>query len=311
MLQDAQGLDVTTRSPDAIAAINHWIDQSLGYGKAVEAEALCAIAHAYAAAHYLSQENTVNRQRALPYVTTAQRYTAGVTTREQWYIAAIAAWSQRAVPHAIALHEAIANQFPTDLISVQQEQYHYFYRGQHEHLLHLAERVLPANSERPFLLGMVAFGLEQCHQLRAAETMAHRAIAIHRQDPWAHHALAHVMETQQRPADGIAQMERHADSWEQCNSMLYTHNWWYVALHYLALGDTATVLQLYDQRIWGRAQQHLPKDQVGAIATLLRLELHGAEVGDRWQAIAAQLQPRIGEHFLPFQDLHYSRRHKR
>jgi hypothetical protein len=28
-------------------------------------------------------------------------------------------------------------------------------------------------------------------------------------------------------------------------------------------------------------------------------------VGDRWQAIADQLQPRVGEHFLPFQNLHY------
>ena len=155
MLQDAQGFDVTTRSPDAIAAINRWIDQSLGYGNAAEAEALCAIAadptcaiaHAYADAHCLSQENTVDRQRALPYVTTAQRYTAGATTREQWYIAAIAAWSQQAMPHAIGLYEAIA--------------------------------------------------------------------------------------------------------------------------------------------------------------TRLRLELHGAEVGDRWQAIADQLQPRVGEHFLPFQNLHY------
>jgi hypothetical protein len=37
----------------------------------------------------------------------------------------------------------------------------------------------------------------------------------------------------------------------------------------------------------------------------LRLELRGVDVGDRWQDISAYLYPRINEHALPFQDLHY------
>ncbi len=51
---------------------------------------------------------------------------------------------------------------------------------------------------------MVAFGLEQCHQLLEAETMAREATAMNRHDPWAHHAVAHVMETQGRVNEAIA-----------------------------------------------------------------------------------------------------------
>jgi hypothetical protein len=87
--------------------------------------------------------------------------------------------------------------------------------------------------------------------------------------------------------------------------MLYTHNWWHLALYYLALGNTQKVLQLYDTHVWGGADPTSPKDQVGAIATLLRLELRGIEVGNRWQELAPYLQPRLHEHSLPFQDLHY------
>jgi hypothetical protein len=59
-------------------------------------------------------------------------------------------------------------------------------------LLKIAQKVLPANGENHYLYGVIAFGLEQCQHLAAAEQMARTAISINRQDPWAHHAIAHV-----------------------------------------------------------------------------------------------------------------------
>jgi tetratricopeptide (TPR) repeat protein len=313
MLIDTQGLVVTTSSPTALAAINRFIDQSLCYGRDMEtvilqgiaADPLCVIAHAYAAAYYLSQETTIDRQQAAPHLLAAQQHLAHTTPREQLYIKAIIAWSQQQILQAIALHETIATQFPQDLISVQQGQYHYFYQGNQPGLLAIAERVLPENRAKHYLYGMLAFGLEQCHRLREAEIAARRAIESNRHDPWAHHAIAHVLETQGRAAEGIAWMEQFADTWETCSSMLYTHNWWHIALYYLAQGDYQTVLHLYEKRVWGRARRSSPKDQVGAIALLLRLELRGVPVDNHWQEVALHLLPRLHEHALPFQDLHY------
>ncbi|MBW4469886.1 MAG: tetratricopeptide repeat protein [Stenomitos rutilans HA7619-LM2] len=312
MLKDIQDLAVTSVSPIAIVHLNDFVQQALGYGKdaevaisqALAADPSCAIAHAYAAAHFLSQENAVDRSQAIRHLQSAQQYARQATQREQWYIQAIAAWAAGAIDRAIQWHEAIAQSYPQDLISVQQGQYHYFYRGEATNLKRLAETVLPANANNHYLYGMLAFGLEQCGALQQAETIGRRAVTMNRHDSWAQHAVAHVLETQGRVAEGIAWMEHHADTWVACNSMLLTHNWWHVALYYLKQGDWQTVLELYDTRVWGHARKETPKDQVGAIALLLRLELQGVDVGDRWQALSSYLRFRLHEHALPFQDLH-------
>jgi tetratricopeptide (TPR) repeat protein len=313
MLRDAQGLEVTTNAPDAIQAINHFVDQSLSYGKDIEqailqgivADPTCALAHAYAAAHYLSWESAEGRKWAVPHLKGANRYQARATEREQLYIRAITAWAEGALEQAMAGHEALVAKFPQDLVAIQQGQYHYFYLGNKEGLLNIAEKAWSVHQDNHYLYGMVAFGLEQCHRWQEAETVGRRAIAMNRNDPWAHHAVAHVMETQVRVEEGIDWMESFADTWENCNSMLYTHNWWHVALYYLAQGNTQKVLELYDTRIWGRACKESPKDQIGAISLLMRLELSDAAVGDRWQELNPYLSLRIHEHALPFQDLHY------
>jgi tetratricopeptide (TPR) repeat protein len=313
MLKDAQGLTVTTDSPVAIAAINRFTDQALSYGKDAEtvllqgnaADRECALIHAYTAAHYLSQEEAAFHRRATPHLNAAKRRLADISERERWTVQAIAAWAEGDIKRAILLHEIIVEKYPQDLLAIQQAQYHYFYRGETLQLLNIAERVLPANPDNHYLYGMVAFGLEQRYRLGEAEEMARRAVAINRNDPWAHHAIAHVLDAQGRTDEGIAWMEGHADTWAHCNSMLYTHNWWHIALYYLTKRAFQTVLALYDGHLWGRARKDSPKDQVGAIATLLRLELKGIDVGSRWLDLSHYLSPRLHEHCLPFQDLHY------
>lgn len=313
MLEDLQGLNVTTESTQAIAALDWFIQQSLSYGnesetailQALQADPNCALANTYATAFYLSQENAIDRQRAIPYLRAAQQHKSRATEREQLYIEAISAWANGQIDRAIACHETMVEQFPQDLLSVQQGQYHYFYQGDAAKLLQIGERALAVNPNHPELLGMVAFGLEQCHQLQQAERMGRQATALKRQNPWAHHAVAHVLETQGRTAEGISWMMSVSDTWELCNSMLYTHNWWHVALFYLKQDAVAEVLALYENCIWGRARQHSPKDQIGAISLLLRLELRGVNVERQWAELAFLLQSRIHEHTLPFQDLHY------
>jgi hypothetical protein len=320
MLQDAQGLDVTTDSPETIAAINCYTDQALAYGKdaaaifqGIEADPECAIANAHAAALYLSHERAESHRQALPYLQAAKRYKDKATEREKLYICAVEAWAAGAIDQSIAYLEVLTEKFPRDIVAVQMGQYHYFYQGNKEALLQIAEKVLPANRENHYLYGMIAFGLEQCYRLEEAEAMGRQATEMNRNDPWAHHAVAHVMEMQGRLEEGIAWMESLSDTWENCNSMLYTHNWWHIALYYLEKEEFENVLSLYDTHVWGRAWKDSSKDPIGAISLLLRLELRGIDVGDslrdslasRWKELAPHITARIHEHALPFQDLHY------
>lgn len=312
MLTDTQGLEVTTDSSEAIAAIDRFVEQSLSYGddalvihKAIAADPTCALAHAHAAANYLSWESAAGSNAASPHIQAAKKYLSKASEREKLYVWAIDAWASCDVECAIAYHEEIAQKYPRDIASVQRGQYHYFYLGHKEKLLQIGETVLPANRENHYLYGMIAFGLEQCHHLEAAEAMGRKAVEMNPHDPWAHHAVAHVMEMQGRLDEGIAWMQNFAETWENCNSMLLTHNWWHIALYYLEKEEFQRVLELYDSHVWGRASKESSKDQVGAIALLLRLELRGIDVGTRWQKLATYLNPRIHEHALPFQDIHY------
>lgn len=72
---------------------------------------------------------------------------------------------------------------------------------------------------------------------------------------------------------------------------MVTHNWWHTALFALALGDTATVLRMYDERVWG-VEKSYSQDQINAISLLARLELVGVDVGQRWQDLGRYLAPR-------------------
>jgi len=118
MLEDLQGLKVTTDSPQAVVELDRFIQQSLSYGnqaetaiaQALQADPNCALANAYAAAFYLSQENAIDSRRAIPYLRVAQQHQSNTTDREQLYVEAISAWANGQIDHAIACHETVVEQ---------------------------------------------------------------------------------------------------------------------------------------------------------------------------------------------------------
>ena len=109
-----------------------------------------------------------------------------------------------------------------------------------------------------------------------------------------------------RPADRRAwpSCNRCRDTWEDCNSFMYTHNWWHLALFLIDLDRTDEALALFDKRVWG-VWKEFSEDQINAISLLARLELRGVDVGARWADVASYLKPRLHEHFSPFLDLQY------
>ena len=112
-----------------------------------------------------------------------------------------------------------------------------------------------------------------------------------RKEPWAHHALGHVMLTEGRLAEGLAFMQGVSDTWTGLNSFMVTHNWWHVALFLIDLGRDAEALAVYDQQVWGVVKDY-SQDQIGAVSLLARFELAGIDVGDRWQDLADHLAQR-------------------
>jgi hypothetical protein len=259
---------------------------------------------AYAAAVHMFAEARGAAAGATPFLQRALAGAPRATVREQRFIGAVQAWVKGDIARAIALHAEQAQEHPRDLASLKLGQYHLFNRGDAPGMLRMALAAAPGASDVPYLHGMLAFAWEQCHALEQAEAAARRAIAMERREPWAHHALAHVMLTQGRISEGHAFLADVSDTWVGLNSFMVTHNWWHQALFALELGHDDEVLALYDQRVWGVARDY-SQDQVNAVALLARLELAGVDVGNRWQDLAGHLQARTSDQVLPFLDLHY------
>ena len=309
MWTDSLGNALTLEDGASVAAVNDFVEGFI----ASEARAVNILAatedrsplvQAYAAAVHMFAESREAAGNARPFIEAALARQADATPREQRFIAAVAAWVEGDLDRAIVLHEEQAREHPRDLASVKLGQYHLFNRGEHARMLKIAQAAQPAASDVAYLHGMLAFGWEQCHALEQAEAAARHAIALCRKEPWAHHALAHVMLTQARHQEGHAFMADVSGTWTGLNSFMYTHNWWHQALFALALGRTAEVLAIYDGHVWAVAKDYT-QDQINAVSLLARVELAGAGVGGRWQELGEYLARRTGDQVLPFLDLQY------
>lgn len=306
---DSLGNPVTVDGAASLPAIDAFVEGFISCeARAVDALAAAddasPIVQAYCATLHLFAESKEAAANARPFLDRARAGAARATPRERRYIESIAAWAAGDIARAIALHQEQAKEHPRDLASLKLGQYHCFNTGDCPGMLRLALAALPAAGDVPYLHGMAAFGYEQCHLLREAEASARRAIAMRRKEPWAHHALGHVMLTEGRLHEGLAVMRALSDTWVGLNSFMVTHNWWHVALFLIDLGRDAEALEVYDREVWGVVKGY-SQDQVGAVSLLARFELAGMPVGDRWHDVADHLAERLGDHVLPFLDLQY------
>jgi tetratricopeptide (TPR) repeat protein len=310
MWTDSLGNEVTLESEASLSGLNDFVEGFIASearaANIVEAALRDAspMVQACAAAVHMFAETRDAPANARPFMERALAAQGRCTPREQRFMEAVAAWVKGDIQRAIALHEEQANEYPRDLASLKLGHYHLFNVGNSPAMLRMALAALPAAGDVPYLHGMLAFAWEQCHGLKQAEAAARTAIAMCRKEPWAHHALAHVMLTQGRIDEGHDFLEDVSATWTGLNSFMVTHNWWHQALFALAMQRHDEVLDLYGERVWGVAKDY-SQDQINAISLLARLELAGVDVGDRWQDLGNYLASRVQDHVLPFLDMQY------
>jgi tetratricopeptide (TPR) repeat protein len=312
--RDGQGLDVSNADAGAIGALDFLRDEWLAFGNRLaefvataEKEERAPLLPLMAASLMLSMNSTdgqAGAERLLARAQSLSRNGSDANDRERAWLATTTAWVAGDTDRCLAIHEKMAVDWPRDLLAIKLGQLHAFNRGDAEALLRIGERAAAANPENRFVHAMHAFGLEECNRIDEAEALARKALAIDRRDPWAHHAVAHCLEARGRLVDGVAFLQSMSDTWEGCNSFMYTHNWWHLALFLIDLDRGDEALALFDRRVWG-VWKEFSEDQINAISLLARLELREVDVGARWSDLATYLKPRLHEHFSPFLDLHY------
>ena len=208
---------------------------------------------------------------------------------------------------ACAAWDAILLRHPRDLLALINAHLFDFYRGDARNLRARVARVLPWWDESdplyPYVLGMHAFGLEECNLYPQAEEAGRAALALDARGPWAIHAVSHVMEMQGRHDEGADWLRERQRDWAEDNG-LAVHNWWHAALFQLETLDTAGALALYDGHIGGSASV-VNLQWLDCASLLWRLQLLGADVGGRWQALAQAWADPLGHagHYA-FNDAH-------
>jgi hypothetical protein len=311
MQRDQLGNPVTGQRDDTLRAIDDFVGGYLAYEtraehivRAAEADPDSCLANTYAGMLWMLLEAPEAGRRAAKYLAAAEHSAPPATRREQLNTALLRAWVDDDAQLAMRLGDQTADEFPRDLVVVKTQQYFEFNRGDAPAMLRTALKVASANADIPYFHGMAAFAYEQCHLLEEAESAARTALAMRRKEPWAQHALAHVLLTRGRIDEGASFLEEAADTWTQLNSFMLTHLWWHVALFYLSQGRDGEALELYDERCWGVAKDY-SQDQIGAVSLLARLEIAGIDVGPRWQDLADHLEARAGDTLQPFLTLQY------
>jgi hypothetical protein len=311
MHQDYLGNPFRAAAPGTARAIDEFVAGYLGYEtraagilRSADEDPESCMANVYAGLLWMLLEAPDAARRAAPYLAAAERTAAEASRREQLNAAILRAWVDDDLPATLRLCDQVSDEFPRDLVVLKTQQYFEFNRGNSPAMLRAALKAMRCGADIPHLHGMAAFAYEQCHLLDDAERAAHRALEFQRKEPWAQHALAHVMLTRGRIDEGAEFLEGVADTWADLNSFMYTHIWWHLALFYLSQGRGAHVLDIYDRHCWGIARDY-SQDQIGAVSLLARMEIAGIDVGARWQDLGVHLSARARDTVQPFLTLQY------
>lgn len=313
MQKDSHDNDLSTSSREAVRLFDAYKEQHLNYGanpgiifKSLDHAPHDPYLNAHCAAVHMSLEAAAGMRAARPFLARAKEGLegAGVTDRERRFIEATLAFSCRDGHAAADILTGVVRDYPSDISAAKWASWFHFNLGQASGMLEVARAILPALDGNDFVHGMEAFALEQTSAFEAAEEAGRRAIDIRRSDPWAHHAVAHVMEMQGRVAEGEAFMRDLAPLWAETGIFIREHNWWHIALFLLDQEDHTGALEIFDTWLWGEWPEFC-QEQIGAVSSLWRMELRGIDVGDRWGPVGEKIAERGFEHIQPFHDLHY------
>lgn len=316
MLKDARGHAVTVSNPKALESYERALHAFHTYrgdpiallDEAIALDAGFAAAYASKALILCTFFERRFMGDALATLERGRDALAFAGTREQALAAAarrLALGEWHAGTRAL---EDVLVEYPRDIVALQAAHLMDFYRGDALNLRNRVSRVLPSWSEGvpgyAYVLGMHAFGYEECNQYADAERTGRRALELSGDDSWAVHAVAHVMEMQGRIGEGLAWYEQTRGVWAGEDNGFVFHNDWHRALFYMDREEYAQALAIFDARLAGGGEIALVR--VDATALLWRLRLEGVDVAERFAAVAdgwqATLESESG--FYAFNDFH-------
>ncbi len=311
---DQFGNPVSTRSPAALALFDRAVTQFAHYrvdplatiDEALAIDPDFVMAHCFKASLLATSSERGAEGGIAAALEAADRRVGLALDRERMHLNAVRAWLSRDFAGAAKLFGDISAEHPRDLQALQVAHLFDFLLGNSTMLRDRPAQVLHAwdesDPQRGLVLGMHAFGLEECGALDEAEAAGRRALELDSADAWAVHAVTHVLEMRGQTRAGLQWIDDTAPGWSEQNFFAF-HNWWHVALFHLDEENYAAALHIYDTRIRPVASR-VAGEMVDASALLWRLRLRKVDVGDRWANLAASWSELGEEGYYSFNDVH-------
>jgi hypothetical protein len=311
-MKDSAGYSVSGASPDSLAAYEKAVrelrcflgDPVASVQVAIDTGPAMPMAHALNAWLHLLGTEPAGLPVARASLESAKA--AAADQRERGHLRAIELVTEGRWREAGRVLEDVSAAYPLDTVALQAGHQIDFFTGDSRMLRDRIARALPHWSPSVpgyhAVLGMYAFGLEECGEYGRAEENGRRCVELERRDGWGWHAVSHVMEMQNRSAEGIEWLRSDTAAWSQ-ESFFAVHNWWHLALFHLERGDVEAVLTLCDGPIFG-ARSQVVLDMIDVSALLWRLSLRGVDVGSRWKAIADNWAPVAAAGNYAFNEFH-------
>lgn len=315
MTQDIFGQDTSLAQTEHVNEWNaaqlgvlaHGASTAIHLGKLLEFAPEFGLAHAIKGLSLLM----LGRRELLPMaedaLQTAKTVYEAALPRERKYIDALEVWLAGKPSHAIALMEQVLDIHPTDALAMKLSHGIRFILGDSDGMRRSIERVMPAygtdHAAHGYLLGCHAFALEETGSYAKAEIAGRQALWTAPDDAWGLHAVAHVHDMTGNAAAGLDWLTGREAAWAHCNNFRY-HVWWHKALMQLDLGQIDEALALYDTEV-RKDKTDDYRDISNATSLLMRLELEGVNVGNRWNELSELCAGRTEDGSLIFADLHY------
>jgi tetratricopeptide (TPR) repeat protein len=306
-MQDTYELPITTSAAAAVA-FNRSLKAFVGFEAdlpehaqaALQADPQFVMGHCLWGYFMMGAYARATVPAAADALAAAQKHALGATPREQSHVRALEHWIAGDVEAALREWEMILTVWPRDVLAVRLLHANYFWLGRAADMRASLQRVAAHWTGNPAFMACLAFSLEETGDYHAAERMGRRAVELDPTEDWGAHAVAHVLEMQRRPAEGIAWLAGLEQHWGG-KGLFQHHLFWHRAMFHLAGREFDTVLELYDRRFRNLASpltSAMPDfyvDVQNAASMLLRLELRGVNVGTRWNELADKAEARIGD----------------
>ncbi len=239
-------------------------------------------------------------------VEAAERLSDRANDRERGHLEAVQAWIRGDFFGAVQKWEAVLTRYPLDLLALQLIHLTDVLLGDVVGQRDVVARVFNLWDEGvpgyEFVLGFYAFGLEENRDFQQAEEMGRQSLALRPGNPYAVHAVCHIMEMNGRQTGGLRFMYERSKYWGVSN--FANHLWWHTALLHLDIKDVDRVLDIYDHHLRLADQVGNKYEELDSAALLWRLKLLGVATGERWKELADKWEPSAQDTLYAFNDVH-------